>query len=189
LGHIRSLNRVTLIAALLASVTLVTITSRTEGAFANTIARCQETQLDVKITSDGAAAGHVGDLIVISNVGASACTVTGYARVSMSGGANVVSTVAKRRRTDTWVDWADRHDDVNSAVTLRAHGGAASSIVEGGTFPSGTPSSGVTYTKVSVALPLLNPPYRFTTKFPGCIRPEVHPSSGFKGIAVQVGPP
>lgn len=182
--HIRSLNRVTLIAALLASVTLVTITSRTEGAFANTIARCQETQLDVKITSDGAAAGHVGDLIVISNVGASACTVTGYARVSMSGGANVVSTVAKKTKNGYLGGLGGTGTTMSiPAVTLRAHGGAASSIVEGGDVPVGNAVECVTYTKVSVALPLLNPPYRFTTKFPGCIRPEVHPFvRGSKGL-------
>jgi|GEM_PF-2447769 len=172
----RSLNRITLVTALLVIVTMVTLTSRAERAFANTSARCQETQLDVKIASDGVAGGHVGDLIVITNVGASACTVVGYPTVSMSGGANVISTVAKKTKDGYLGGLGGTGASMSiPVVTLRAHGGAASSIVEGGDVPVGNAVECVTYTKVSVTLPHLSPPYRFTTKLPGCIRPEVHP--------------
>ena len=176
MAQTRPLDRATLVAALLVIVTLLTVTSHADRAFANTIARCQETQLDVKIASDGAATGHVGDLIVITNVGSSACTMEGYPTVSMSGGANVMSTVAKKTKNGYLGGLGGTGTTISiPVVRLRAHGGAASSIVEGGDNPVGNAIKCVTYTKVSVALPHLSPPYRFTTKFPGCIRPEVHP--------------
>ena len=180
----RSPSRATLVAALLAIVTVLTITSRAERAFANTTARCQETQLDVRMTSDGAATGHVGDLIVITNIGGSACTVAGYPTVSMSGGANVVPSVAKKTKNGFLGGLGGTGPTIPiPVVRLLAHGGAASSIVEGGDVPVGNAVECVTYTKVSVALPHLSPAYRFTTKFPGCIRPEVHPFvRGAKGL-------
>jgi hypothetical protein len=183
LAKTRSLSHATLVAALLASVALLTLTSRAERAFANTVARCQETQLDVKITSDGVATGHVGDLILLTNVGASACTVTGYPTVSMSG-VNVVTTVAKKTKNGFLGGLGGTGTTLTiPVVTLRAHGGAASSIVEGGDVPVGNAVGCVTFTKVSVALAHLSPSYRFTTKFPGCIRPEVHPFvRGSKGL-------
>lgn len=179
----RSLIRATLI-GILVSVALVTLTSRTERAFANTPARCQETQLSVKITSHGVASGHVGDLIVITNVSASACTVNGYPTVRLSGGANVVATVARKTKNGFLGGLGGTGTTLTvPVVRLRAHGGGASSILEGGDVPVGNAVACVTYTKVSVALPRLSPPYRFTTRFPGCIRPQVHPFvPGSKGL-------
>ena len=60
-------------------------------------------------------------------------------------------------------------------VTLRAHGGTASSMVEGGDIPIGNAIKCTIYTKVSITLANLSPPYRFATRFSGCIRPQVHP--------------
>ena len=180
----RSFNRATLIAALLVSVALVTLTSRTERAFASTTAACQETQLSVKIASDGVATGHVGDLIVITNVGASACAMTGYPTVRLSGGANVVATVARMTKNGFLGGLGGAGTTIPiPVVRLRAHGGAASSILEGGDVPVGNAVKCVTFTKMTVTLPRLSPPYRFTTKFPGCIRPQVHPFvPGSKGL-------
>ena len=184
MANTRSLNRATLVAALLVIVTVLPLTSHAERATAGTVARCQETQLDVKMAPDGVATGHVGDLIVITNVGASACTVVGYPTVGMSGGANVKTIVAKKTKNG-FLGGLGGTGATHSipVVRLRAHGGAASSILEGGDVPVGNAVGCVTYTKVSVVLPHLSPPYRFTTKFPGCIRPEVHPFvRGSKGL-------
>ena len=71
-------------------------------------------------------------------------------------------------------------------VKLRAHGGIASSMVEGDDTPPGNAVTCLLFTKVSVAIPRLSPTYRLTIKFPGCIRPEVHPIvKGTSGTSVK----
>jgi hypothetical protein len=177
----RSLTRITLVAALVVSATSLIVTSHADRALASSNPHCEETQLDVKIASDGAAAGHTGDLIVLTNIGARACTVVGYPTVAMSGGASVVSIVAKKTKSG-YLGGIGPNIPI-PVVTLRAHGGSASSIVEGSDNPLGNAVECVIYNKMSVTLPHLSPAYRFTTKFPGCVRPAVHPFvRGSKGL-------
>ena len=177
----RSPTRVRLAATFFVLLTSLVVTSRADTAFAKAVPRCQETQLDVMITSDGAAAGHVGDLIVIANVGANACSVEGYPTVKMSGGPSVVASVA--RKTKNGYLGGTGPIIAIPVVTLRAHGGAASAIVEGTDVPVGNAVGCLIFTKMSVTLPRLGPAYRFNTKFSGCSRPEVHPFvRGAKGL-------
>jgi hypothetical protein len=162
--------------ALLASMALVASSSWTARAFGAPISRCQETQLDVHWAPAGVGLGHVGSLIVITNISSSTCRMTGYPTVKMTGGPSVVATVAKKTRNGYLGGLGGPNATVPIPdVTLRPHGGAASSLVEGGDVPVGTAVECVYYSKVSVTLPGLSPGYRFTSKFPGCVRPQVHP--------------
>ncbi len=173
---IHALNRATVACALLGSMTLAVLSDATTPANAAAIGRCQETQLDLRWTSGGAGVGHVAELIVITNISSSACKMTGYPSVTMTGGPSVVAAVAKKTRSGYLGGLGGPNANVPiPVITLRAHGGVASSMVEGGDVPVGTAVACVEYAKVSVALPGLSPPYRFTTKFPGCVRPQVHP--------------
>jgi hypothetical protein len=172
--------------ALLGSLTLVVLSNATPSAFAASIGHCQETQLDVHWTPGGVGLGHVAEIIVITNISSSACKMTGYPTVRMTGGPSVVATVAKKTRSGYMGGLGGPNANVPIPdVTLRSHGGAASSLVEGVEIPVGKAVACVNYAKVSVTLPGLSPPYRFTSKFPGCIRPQVHPivkgSSGSQG--------
>jgi hypothetical protein len=174
LARVRSLTHVTLASALL--TTLFTVTAFSGSAFANSIGHCQETQLDVRWVGGGAGLGHIAEIIVITNISASACRVSGYPTVRMTGGANVVATVARRTRNGYLGGLGGPNATVPlPVVTLRAHGGTASSMVEGGDVPIGNAVECVLYTKVSITFAIMSPPYRFATRFFGCIRPQVHP--------------
>jgi uncharacterized protein DUF4232 len=163
------------------------ISSFTPPASASSPGRCQETQIDVGIVSRGVALGHVGEAVVITNISSSACTLTGYPTVRFSGAASVVVSVA-RKTLNGYIGGLGAAGVVLPlpVVTLRAHGGMASSLIEGEDNPAGNARSCVTYTKVSVTLPHLNPPYRITSRFPGCVRPQVHPLvKGSSGDALK----
>jgi hypothetical protein len=113
---------------------------------------------------------------VITNISSSTCKVMGYPTVKMTGGPSVVATVAKKTRNGYMGGLGGPNATVPIPdVTLRPHGGTGSSLVEGTDFQVGTAVECVYYSKVSVTLPGLSPAYRFTTKFPGCSRPQVHP--------------
>jgi hypothetical protein len=168
--------RALVVCVLLSSLTLIGSSTWTSKAFGASIARCQETQLDVHWASAGVGLGHVGELIVITNISSSACKMTGYPTVKMTGGPSVLSTVAKKTRNGYLGGLGGPNASVPIPnITLRSHGGAASSLVEGGDVPVGRAVECVYYSKVFVTLPGLSPSYRFTSKFPGCIRPQVHP--------------
>jgi hypothetical protein len=57
-------------------------------------------------------------------------------------------------------------------VKLRAHGGTASSMVEGAV---GGSTLCLWFKMMSVSLPRLSPGYRFKTLIPTCTLPQVHP--------------
>lgn len=174
MAHVRSLITATIAISLL--VALVAVGVHQDRAQATTISRCQETQLDVHWASGGVGLGHVAELIVITNISSSTCTVMGYPTVRMTGAANVVAVIAKKTRNGYLGGLGGPNASVPiPVVTLRSHGGAASSMVEGEDNPVGDAVECVYYAKVFVTLPGLSPPYRFTSKFPGCIRPQVHP--------------
>jgi hypothetical protein len=161
---------------LLASLTLVATSTATPPAFGASVARCQETQLDVRWVSGGVGLGHLAELIVITNISSSTCKMSGYPTVKMTGGPSVLATVARKTRNGYLGGLGGPNANVPiPVITLRAHGGAASSMVEGDDNPVGTAVECVYYSSVAVTLPGLSPPYRFSEKFPGCIRPQVHP--------------
>jgi hypothetical protein len=186
LTHVRSLSIAT-VATILVGVA-VFVVSPAEPAFAKTIPRCQETQLDVAIVSRGAAAGHVGDAIVFTNISSSTCTLSGYPTVRLSESPKVgLELVAK----DTQSGYLGGLGGTGAklalpVVKLRAHGGTASSLVEGGDNPVDGATTCLWFAKVSVALPHLSPPYRLSMRFPSCVRPQVHPIvKGTTGSAVK----
>ena len=174
MAHVRSLTRATLASALLATLfTIITVSGR---ASANSVSRCQETQLDVRWVSGGAGLGHIAEIIVFRNISSNACRVSGYPTVRMSGGANVVATLARRTRNGYLGGLGGPNATVPlPVVTLRAHGGTASSMVEGSDVPIGNAVGCAVFTKVSITLATMKTPYRFLTKFSGCSRPQVHP--------------
>lgn len=174
MAKIRSL--IPVVAAVALLVVLTAVTPRVVGAAAGSLARCQETQLDVKWVLGGAGLGHTSDVIVITNISGNTCTETGYPVVTMTRAKSTVATTAKTTRNGYLGGLGGPNSKVPlPVVTLRAHGGTASSMVEGGDVPIGSAVTCLLYTKVSIALPRLSPPYHFTTRFSGCVRPQVHP--------------
>jgi hypothetical protein len=172
----RSLTAATVALAIVVALTLFSFMPCTERASASPLPRCEETQLDVTLTSAGVATGHVGYLIVISNVSSSACAISGYPTVTMSGVANVVASVARKTLNGFLGGLGEAGAKLSlPTVTLHAHGGTASSLLEGSDNPVGKAVGCVTYKKVSIALPRLSPPYRYSKTFPGCTRAQVHP--------------
>jgi Protein of unknown function (DUF4232) len=176
LAHVRSLVTSAIATALFVSVAGIVIVGHTERASASPLRRCQETQLDVNWTPDGAGLGHVADLLVFTNISANACTLSGYPAVRMTGSAKVASVLVARHTLNGYLGGLSRGTARElPVVKLSAHGGVASSMVEGDDNPSGNALTCLIFSKVSVKIPHLNPPYRFTIKFPGCIRPQTHP--------------
>ena len=174
LTHVRSLSLATVATALLVGVAILAVLPA-EPAFAKTIPRCQETQLDVAIVSRGAAAGHVGDAIVLTNISSSTCTLSGYptVRLSESPKAGLV-LVAK----DTLNGYLGGLGGTGAklalpVVKLRAHGGSASSLVEGGDNPVAMPPRVSSSQGLRGASHTLIPPYRFSIKVP-----ELRPTAG-----------
>jgi hypothetical protein len=187
LAHVRSLIATTIATALLMSVVFVA-TFRADRAYANAVGQCQETQLDVKWVPDGAGLGHVADLIVVTNISADTCTLSGYPSVKMTGAAKTASVVVARKTQNGYLGGLGGTGAALAlpVVKLRAHGGIASSMVEGDDTPPGNAVTCLLFTKVSVAIPRLSPTYRLTIKFPGCVRPEVHPIvKGTSGTSVK----
>jgi hypothetical protein len=181
LKTIRSLTEAAFASVLL--VAWIGVFSHAEPASGAAASHCQETQLDVKWISGGAGLGHIAELIVIKNIGANNCTLRGYPSVTMTGGPSVVASVARKTRTGYLGGLGGPNAKVPlPVVTLRAHGGTASSMVEGGDVPIGNAVECVIFNKVSIVLPNLSPPYHYTTRFSGCVRPQVHPIvKGSKG--------
>jgi hypothetical protein len=176
LAHVRSLVTSTIASLLFVSVAGVVMVGHAERASASPLQRCEETQLDVLWTPDGAGLGHVADLIVFTNISANACTLSGYPAVRMTGSAKASAVLVARNTLNGYLGGLSRGTARTlPVVKLSAHGGVASSMVEGDDNPVGTALSCLTFSKVSVRIPHLNPPYRFTIKFPGCVRPETHP--------------
>jgi hypothetical protein len=176
LAYVRSLVTSTIAFALFASVGVVVIAGHAQRASASPLRRCEETQLDVNWTPDGAGLGHVADLIVFTNISANACSLSGYPAVRMTGSAKATTVLVARDTLNGYLGGlAGGTARTLPVVKLSAHGGVASSMVEGDDNPVGNALSCLEFSKVSVRIPHLDPPYRFTIKFPGCIRPQTHP--------------
>jgi hypothetical protein len=130
----------------------------------------------VNWTPDGAGLGHVADLIIFTNISSSACTLSGYPAVRMTDSAKAAAVLIARDTLNGYLGGlAGASHQALPLVRLAAHGGVASSMVEGDDNPVGNAISCLDFSKVSVRIPHLSPPYRFTIKFPGCVRPLTHP--------------
>jgi hypothetical protein len=176
LADIRSLKLALSVSAFLVVVAAFTLVSGGDRAFGASVAQCQETQLDVHWVSGEAGLSHASQIIVITNISASACKLSGYPTVKMTGGASVVTSVAKKTRNGYLGGLGGPNAYVPlPVVKLRAHGGTASSMVEGGDVPIGNAVGCVIFNKVSIEIANLKPSYRFGTRFSGCVRPQVHP--------------
>ena len=155
---IRVLNRSAVTFVLLASLTLVATSTASPPAFGASVARCQETQLDVRWVSGGAGLEaprrtHRDHF----NISSSTCKMTPYPlTVKMTGRPSVLAKPSRERpAATTWPDSADRTPSVPIPVALRAHGGASSSMVEGDYEQAqvGTAIECVYYSSVAVTLP------------------------------------
>ncbi|MGB8195683.1 MAG: DUF4232 domain-containing protein [Acidimicrobiales bacterium] len=176
MAHVRSLVTSSIAFTLFVSVASVVIAGHAQRASASPLRRCEETQLDVNWTPDGAGLGHVADLIVFTNISANACSLSGYPAVRMSGSAKASALLVARDTLNGYLGGLARGTARSlPVVKLSAHGGVASSMVEGDDNPVGSALSCLEFSKVSVRIPHLSPPYRFTIKFPGCVRPQTHP--------------
>jgi hypothetical protein len=176
LAHVRSLVTSSIAFVLFVSVAGVIIVGHAQRASASPIRRCQETQLDVNWTPDGVGLGHVADLIIFTNISASTCTLSGYPAVRMSDSPKSSAVLVARETLNGYLGGlAGGGPHALPVVRLAAHGGVASSMVEGDDNPIGNAVSCLYFSKVAVRIPHLSPPYRFTIKFPGCIRPLTHP--------------
>jgi hypothetical protein len=175
LAHVRSLVTSTLALILFASVGAVALSAGVDRAGASTIGRCQETQLDVNWEPDGAGLGHVADLIVFTNISADTCTLSGYPTVRMTDPKSTSTLVARDTLNGYLGGLSGAAARKLPVVKLSAHGGVASSMIEGDDNPVSGLITCVYFSKASVRIPHLDPPYRFTVKFPGCVRPQTHP--------------
>jgi hypothetical protein len=175
LAHVRSLVTSTLALILFAAVSTVAMSVGVARAQASTIARCQETQLDVNWEPDGAGLGHVADLIVFTNISATTCTLSGYPSVRMTDPKSASVLVARDTLNGYLGGLSGGAVRKLPVVKLSAHGGVASSMVEGDDNPVSGVITCVYFLKASVRIPHLDPPYRFTVRFPGCVRPQTHP--------------
>jgi len=94
-------------------------------------AACTGTQLHVTTAEGGAAAGHLGMVLVFANTGSTACTLAGYpgAALSGSGGGTLLNA---QRTLSGYIGGAQA---VN-AVTLAA-GASASALLEWSDVPTG----------------------------------------------------
>jgi len=160
--------------ALLVTTVLVTIASPTVSAFASSPSRCQETQLDVQLVPDGSSRGHVASLIVITNVSSTSCSVSGYPTVRVTDSPKTGLSLVAKRTLNGFMGGLTLTGAIVPVpkVKLRAHGGTASSMVEGAV---GGSALCLWFKMMSVLLPHRSPGYRFKTLIPTCTLPEVHP--------------
>jgi hypothetical protein len=137
------------------------------------VALCTGANIGTSGTMAGAAAGHLGVILLFVNNGPASCVLFGYPGVAglNAGGAQVVQ--AQRTLTGMMGGLAPGVTAI-PRITL-AHGQTASAVVEGTDVPSGTETTCPTYasllatapnTKVSVTIPL---------SLPGCSGLQVHP--------------
>jgi Protein of unknown function (DUF4232) len=111
---------------------------------------CQSGQLRIVAGKSGAAAGTIGQTILITNVSKSLCTITGYPRVTAVNADGKV-VVTARPKLDGMVGGIQSGTTI-PVVTLDP-GQVASAEVEGGDVPTGSATSCPTYPAFLVTLP------------------------------------
>jgi uncharacterized protein DUF4232 len=170
---VRVRNRFAVVTALVLTTALLTISAPT-SAFASATSRCQETQLDVQLVPDGGSRGHVASLIVITNVSSTSCSVSGYPSVRVTDSPKAGFSLVAKDTLKGFMGGLGVTGTVAPVpkVKLHAHGGTASSMVEGAVAGS---ALCLWFKMMSVRLPHLSPGYRFRTLIPTCTLPQVHP--------------
>jgi len=150
-----------------------TTTPSTTSSTTTKVADCTFSQLSVSAGQAAAGVGHVGVPLVLRNVGASTCTLTGYPGVAALDAQG--NQAAQAQRTPGgYLGGLPAGTTVPIVVTL-APGQAASAMVEGTDVPTGTATSCPQYPALLVTPPNTTQSVRVTAALPGCSPIEVHP--------------
>jgi hypothetical protein len=120
--------------SVLASLLLVTVAvplmSNASASAARTLS-CNEPQLKFANRAIAPALSNVADLVEITNVSRRACTLTGYAKVTLTTAASPTPVVAAQRRRGYFGGVSPTYrSQVLPVFILGAHTGTASFIVE-----------------------------------------------------------
>ncbi len=131
---------------------------------------CTISSLSVAVVGRGAALGHTGDTLVLRDVSAHGCTLTGYATVIASFSSPVATTtgpisiagpgaaVVARHTRSGYLGGVTKSNGSATGfslpiVSLSARTGVASATVEWAENPSGSATSCPTFTYLVVRLP------------------------------------
>ena len=137
---------------------------------------CTEPHLKFANKSMLPAASNVADIVEITNVSGSACTMTGFAKVTLTTATSPIHVVAVPRRTGYFGGLSPSYKaKILPVFTLGARTGTASFIVEEGDEPQGSATSCPVFTKLSVTMKGFDFSYSFPVRIPACGRPGVLP--------------
>jgi hypothetical protein len=173
--------------SVLASLLLVTVAvpsmSDAASASAARTLSCNEPQLKFANRAIAPALSNVADLVEITNVSRRACTLTGYAKVTLTTAASPTPVVAAQRRRGYFGGVSPTYrSQVLPVFILGAHTGTASFIVEESDEPLGSATPCPLFTSLSFTLKGFDFTYTFPVRLPACNRPGVLPIvKGTKG--------
>ena len=176
------LRRVIVTSFFLASVAVPLVTN-ISSVFAARTPSCTEPHLKFANKSLLAAASNIADIVEITNVSGSACTMTGFAKVTLTTATSPTYVVAVPRRTGYFGGLSPSYKaKVLPVFTLGAHTGTASFIVEESDEPQGSTTSCPVFTKLSFTMKGFDFSFSFPVRIPACVRPGVLPIvKGTKG--------
>jgi Protein of unknown function (DUF4232) len=143
--------------------------SRTSSPAAGAVPACANADLTVWVGGRGVGLGHVGLIIVFTNVSHHQCTVYGY------------PGVAGMDRTGRQVTQALRTlsgylgGGYTKAAVRLTPGGRASALVEGTDNPAGTATTCPVFPRLLVTAPNQTRSHVLAASMPGCSLLQVHP--------------
>jgi hypothetical protein len=137
------------------------------------VVACTGGQLQVGPGSSGAGLGHIGQALLFTNTGTSACSLFGYPGVAALDGSGHQVQQAQRS-PDGYLGGLGNGKTSPYQVVL-APGGTASSLVEGTDNPAGTATSCQTFPALLVTPPGTTATTRVAVQLPGCSSLQVHP--------------
>ena len=171
------------LASLLVVTVAVPLVANSASASAARMPSCNEPQLKFAIRAIAPALTHVADLVEITNVSRRACTLTGYAKVTLTTTASPTPVVAVQRRRGYFGGLSPTYkSQVLPVSILGAHTGTASFIVEESDELLGSATPCPFFTKLSFTLKGFDFTYTFRVRLPACDRPGALPIvKGTKG--------
>jgi hypothetical protein len=164
------------LASFLVGAVVVPLLANVSSASAARTPSCKEPHLKFANRSLQPALSNVADIVEITNVSASACTITGFANVALTTAASPTPVVAMQRRTGYFGGVSPSYKSkVLPVFSLSAHTGTASFIVEESNKPLGSATSCPVFTKLSFTIKGFDFTYSFPVRLPACVRPGVLP--------------
>jgi hypothetical protein len=141
----------------------------TSPSAAGAVRACSNAETAVSARSGGVAMGHVGSIIVFTNVSDHQCTLHGYPGVAGTDSTGRPLTQA-RRTLRGYLGGSPTEATVHIAP-----GGRASALVEGTDVPSGTATRCPVYPHLLVTAPDQTRSHELAGGMTGCSPLQVHP--------------